>query len=477
VCAWLSMTGPLVWAQGVPTTTVEERAITGAKEYIKQYTLKNPSLTMLMMPFFRQAMPTFTKQWEELTGVKVKLVEQSAMDIPARIMAEAAAKTGEYDLLNAFPGVVPDAVSAGAILPMDEYAAKGQPDFSPLEAPLQAQQTYNGKLYFLLLDGEHLMLVLRRDVLDLPGAREEFRAKYGWEPGCPETLGQWEQLAEFFHTKRGQTRWGKTFDQDLYGALGSRSLHTAHRHFSAYFGGVWFDKEMKPRIQTPHGIQAIKHFISIARYMPPDVPTWGTPQIVPFWASGQAFSVMAAPSIVSYSQNNAESKIKGQQLSCLMPGTVIDGKLMRRSPQATGAGYMVSRSSKHPELAYYFLQWLTGPTKGEDVIAHPQGTWEPVRRSSASHEAILGKFGAQFVEVTVENTKYATALLMLPGNTEYFSVLDTQLALVMQGQASAEDAAKNIEEGWNKITDNVGRQEQIRLWRSSVESGAYLDKW
>ena len=58
-----------------PGTTVEERAINGAKEYIKKNNLKDPSLTMLMLARFKNALPTFTKQWAELTGVKMKFVE------------------------------------------------------------------------------------------------------------------------------------------------------------------------------------------------------------------------------------------------------------------------------------------------------------------------------------------------------------------------------------------------------------------
>ncbi len=473
----LSLSVTLVRAEGLPGATVEERAINGAKEYSKQHNLKNPSLTMLMISLFKNSMPTFAKQWEDLTGVKMKFVESGSTDIPAKIMAEAVAKTGAYDIFNQFPAVVPDAAGAGVIVPMDEYAARGQPDFSGMEAPLRAQQTYDGKLYFFLLDGDHLMLVLRKDLLELPGAREEFQARYGWEPGCPESVTQWEQLAEFFHTKKGQTRWGKTFDQALYGAMGYRSINFSHRHFPAYFGGLLFDKDMKPRINTPQGIQAMKNFTAIVKYMPPDIQGWGTPQIYSFWASGQAFSVMSFPSIVGYGNANPESKIKGQQLSCLMPGVPVDGKLVRRSPQAAGTGYMISRYSKHPELAYYFLQWLTGPAKGDEAIAHPQGFWDPMRRSNLTNEAILAKFGQQFVEVTLENTRYVTSLLMLPGNEQYFNVLDKNLALVMQGNMAPEEAAKKIEEGWNKVTDDVGRQEQMKLWRSGVESGMYIDKF
>ena len=466
-----------VLAQTLPGATVEERAINGAREYIKKHNLKEPALTMLMISLFKNSMPAYAKQWEELTGMKMNFVEYGYTDIPAKMMAEAVAKTGQYDIFNQFPYVVPDSAGAGVIIPLDEFAKRGQPDFSTIEPALRAQQTYNGKLYLFLLDGDHLILVLRQDILALPGVKEEFKARYGWEPGCPETMAQWEQMAEFFHTKKGDTRWGKTFEQDLFGAMGYRAINFSYRHFPAYFGGLLFDKDMKPRINTPHGIQTIKAFTSIVKYMPPDIQGWGTPQIYPFWASGQAFSVMSFPSIVGYGSANPESKIKEQQLSCIIPGVQGDGKLVRRSPQAAGTGYMVSRYSKHPELAYYFLQWFTGPTKGDEAIADPKGFWDPMRGSNLTHEGIIAKFGKQFVETTLENTKYATSLLMLPGNEEYFNVLDKNLALVMQGNLSAEDAAKQIEAGWNKVTEDVGRQEQIKTWRSGVESGAYIDKF
>lgn len=39
--------------------------------------------------------------------------------------------------------------------------------------------------------------------------------------------GRWEQLAEFFHTKKDEIRFGRTFDEDLYGAkeYAGRWLH------------------------------------------------------------------------------------------------------------------------------------------------------------------------------------------------------------------------------------------------------------
>ena len=464
-------------AQTLPGDTVEERAINGAKAYIKERNLQNPSLTMLLISLFKNSMPKYAQQWEELTGVKMEFVEYGYTDIPAKIMAEAVAKTGQYDIFNQFPYVVPDAAGAGVIVPMDEYAAKGKPDFSGIEPALRAQQSYNDQLYLLLLDGDHLILVLRQDIIDLPGVKEEFQAKFGRELGCPDTMAQWEEMASFFHTEKGATRWGKTFEQGLYGAMGYRAINFSYRHFPAYFGGLLFDKDMNPQINTPRGVEAIKAFTSIVQYMPPDIQGWGTPQIYPFWASGQAFSVMSFPSIVGYGNKNPQSKIQGQQLSCVIPGVEVDGKLVRRAPQAAGTSYMISRYSKHPELAYYFLQWLTGPTKGDEAIADGKGFWDPMRQSNLTNEAVIAKFGKQFLETTMANAKNAISLLMLEGNEEYFNVLDKNLAQVMQGNTSAEDAAKNIESGWNKITEDIGRKTQINAWRSGVASGAYIDQF
>ena len=48
---------PAVLADVLPGATVEERAVNGAREYIKQNNLKNPSQTMLMVSRFKNAMP------------------------------------------------------------------------------------------------------------------------------------------------------------------------------------------------------------------------------------------------------------------------------------------------------------------------------------------------------------------------------------------------------------------------------------
>ena len=103
--------------------------------------------------------------------------------------------------------------------------------------------------------------------------------------------------------------------------------------------------------------------------MPEDIQGWGTPQIYPFWGSGQAYSVMSFPSIFGYGNANPKSTVKGKQLPCVIPATDAPGKLVRRAAEAAGTSYMVNSYSDHPELAYLFIQWLTSPSVGNRAIA------------------------------------------------------------------------------------------------------------
>ena len=459
------------------TDPVAQRAIDGARAYVKEHGLENPTLDMLLNSLFRNSMPDFTAEWEQLTGVKIVTEPLGYTDIPAKIMGEAVAKTGAFDLFNDFPYTQPDASGSGVLQPLDEYAAKYQPDFSGIPDAFVAQQYYNGKLYSMVLDGDHIILVLRKDIVENPEARKEFMEATGKELGCPATMADWEEQAKFFHTPAGETRWGVTFEQPLYGAMGYRSVNFSHRHFPAYFGGLLFDADMNPRINTEQGIKAITAFASVVQYMPEDIQGWGTPQIYPFWGSGQAYSVMSFPSIFGYGNANPKSVVKDIQLPCVIPATDAGGTLVRRAAEAAGTGYMVNAYSDHPELAYLFVQWMTSPSVGNRAIAHPKGFWDPYREQNRGDPGVIAKFSEEFVNTTMENAQFTTSLLFIEGHYEYMKILDNHLADVMNNNATPAEAAARIGEEWDDVTEDIGRDIQIEAWRKGVEAGAYIDRF
>jgi multiple sugar transport system substrate-binding protein len=468
----------VVQAEPVAGATPEERAVNGAKAYLKKIGVERLEQTMMMVSLFAKAQPKYLEEWEKLTGIKIKTIEYGYTEIPAKIMADAVAKTGQYDIYNHQMYMLPDAVEAGAIIPLDEFAARGKPFFDDIPKTLRTEMYYKGKLYTFFTDGDQTVLALRKDLLELPEARKAFKAKFGWEPGCPDTWKQWEELASFFQGKKGDNFYGQPLDKDLYGAQEYRAREFGYRWWQGRFiskGKLFFDRNMKPLIDGPEGIETTREQVALTKHMPKDIFGWGTPQNYPFFAQGNSFSIATFPSLVGYSQNAQGTVLKGKVVSCVVPGSMVKGKLVRRSVQPAGTNYMVSKFSKHPEAAYYFLQWFTGPTVGNRAVADRDGFWEPFRVGQEKDPNIVSRFGEQFMKATLDNAKIAVPMIPLQGNREYFDALDVNLQEAYHGRITPEEAVKKTARQWDKITDDIGRRKQIEAWKYVVESGAYFD--
>ena len=375
LCASLCMASP-----AVAQDPVADRAVAAAKEYVKAKGLKDPKLTILLSSLYNNSFPDFAKKWEELTGVKFEIVPLGYTDIPAKIMQESVSKTGVYDIFNDFPYTMPDAAGAKVIIPLDDFARKYQPDFSGIADGLKFQQYYDGKL---LRDGQRRRppaagAAQRPDGEPAGQRRVQGQARQG--PRLPRHGRRVGAAGRLLPDEGGRHALGHQIRERPLGrsrlSLGQLllpALPALHEGASVRQGheAAHHDAGRHPGHQ---GLCAPR-----VEYMPKDIQGWGTPQIYPYWGSGQAYSAVSFPSIFGFGESNPNSVVKGKQLACLIPGQMVDGKLVRRSPQAAGTGYMVSAYAKNPELAYLFIQWFTSPSIGDDAVAHPKGFWDPFR--------------------------------------------------------------------------------------------------
>src|SRR3546814_9627559 len=124
---------------------VAQRAIDGARAYVEENGLENPSIDILLNSLYRNSLPDFGARWKELTGVEIVSEPLGYTDIPSKVMGECVAKTGAFDIFNDFPYTQPDAASCGVLQPLDEYAEKYKPNFEGIPAAFVAQQYYNGE--------------------------------------------------------------------------------------------------------------------------------------------------------------------------------------------------------------------------------------------------------------------------------------------------------------------------------------------
>ena len=197
---------------------VAERAVAGAKDYVKAKNLKDPKLTILLSSLYNNSFPDFTKKWEELTGVKFEIVPLGYTDIPAKVMQEAVSKTGVYDIFNDFPYTMPDAAGAKVILPLDDWVAKYKPDFSGIA------------------DGLQVPAVLRRQALHAgqrrrPPAAGRAQGPAREPPGAGRVQGEVRQGSRLPGHHGGMEAAGRVLQgqgrRDASGASSSRRISTA----------------------------------------------------------------------------------------------------------------------------------------------------------------------------------------------------------------------------------------------------------
>jgi len=451
-------------AQVVPGATGDERAVNGAKAYMKAKGLTALKLNMLMPSIFTAGSTVEMANFEKLTGIGVNYSEVGILQIQAKAMSEAVAKTGGFDFWIGDPISLPDLVEAGLARAVDDFVARGKPEFEDIVPGFQEQGRYKGKTYGLVADGDNFVMVIRKDLIDAPGERQKFKARYGWEPGCPDTYEQWYQLAEFF------TRDPKnTGVPELYGAMGYRARAWGWRWWLQQFyakGGMPFDDGMKPLITGKEGVESLKDYVALTKFMPKDILGWATPQAYPFYAGGNAFSIMTYPSVAIAAEHPERSKIVGKNKYCLVPGYMVGGKLVRRSLQGYGNIFYVSNYSKHPEAAYWLAQFMSSQEVSARLVAGPNSVYDPYRKSHLTDPRVVKARTKEMLEVHLKNAQVMAPMILLQGAVEYNDVLDQNVQEAVLGKISPEAALKNTAAAWEKITDQLGRRQQIEGWKS-----------
>src|SRR2546430_5306751 len=121
-------------------------------------------LNMLTSPFHTKALAREIPIFEKATGIGLgDLIEVGILQIQAKAMAEAVARSGSFDFWVGDPISLPDTAEAGLARPIDEFAARGLPDVDDVVGGFAEQGRYKGKTYGLFAGGDHFLPVLPKD--------------------------------------------------------------------------------------------------------------------------------------------------------------------------------------------------------------------------------------------------------------------------------------------------------------------------
>jgi multiple sugar transport system substrate-binding protein len=126
---------------------------------------------------------------------------------------------------------------------------------------------------------------------------------------------------------------------------------------------------------------------------------------------------------------------------------------------------------KKKDAAYAFLSYMNQAAESNVDVTIGKTGYNPYRLSQLKSTDLWVKSGMPIdlaenymgaINGALNNPNMASDM-KIPGAQQYTGVvLDTELARYLAGEITVDEALKNIETGWDKITDDFGRDAQIK---------------
>jgi len=448
--------------------TPEERAINAAKALFAN--AKKKTISIMHPSGSGGNMTPFTKEWKDLTGFDVELIEVPVTQTHQKAMQEAVAKTGRFDLMIPAPLSLPELAEAGAALDITDYVAKYDPEDShgdnQLEFPVREfGQKYKGRYYGLYCDGDVWHLSYRIDKM-----KEKGKAPFA-QGLMVDTWDDYDKLCGEMHDKAN----------NFYGALEYRSPFWNKFHWMTRFqskGVLYFDKDMNSMAASPESIKTCEEMVKLQDVMPTEQFTYGfTENYAQYYAQGRGFCEFGWPSLWRYSMDakGAKSIVAGrddkgfpiQSAPSGIPGTKnAAGETIRAVIMPFAWDFVVNKHSEIPEAAYLYSQWLTGPTMSMRSIPNEGGYFDPWRRNhflAPSPEFFAG-YPGDYLKVQFEEMTQAVPEIIMPGAAEYHDAIDKNLQAAYNKQKTPEKAMQDAAKEMDRITKRRGKDKQKESW-------------
>jgi multiple sugar transport system substrate-binding protein len=491
--------------KGSPTDAdwqkVGEMCLAATKANIKEGEFKGVELTFMGLNnqnLHNLLFRGFLKPWEAYTGAKINWIDLAQADYSARLQQSISTGTVDFDIIEMgapFEGevcgkglasVMPDWVKTQ--IEMDDYVGY-------LKAPVG---TWDGKTYRVSIDGDCHTFNYRTDYFadaDLAAAWKAEGHEGDW--AVPKTWQKVQEVTKFLKGKKigGQDAYGYLDPIKGWGGfgfyfLGSRATaYAKHPDDKAWL----FDVDtMKPRINNPAWVRAIQDVIDALPSEPADQLNAdpGTTGFQQFLAG--TGSMLSWWGDIGSNAKTSDSSVVGDVTGfSILPGSddvynagtgawdkLPSGPNYAPNMAYIGWGvYVMARVDADPakqKAAWSAAAHLGGKDISLWCAAYPSG-FQPYRQSHFDiKEWVTAGYDEAFItsylnsEADSYNHPNAAIEPRIPGIFQYYSAAEDELSKIWAGGSTAQEGADKIAAAWEKITDGIGRDKQVELYKASL---------
>ncbi len=413
-------------------------------------------------------------------GITIDVVGVPFTSVYEKLKTEFVGGTGAYDMVIFYPAYLGEFAEFGYLQPLDPLFSIHDPKMGDvIPAYRDLYDMYNGKTYALPYDGDILNLYYVKSIFNNAAEKAAFKAKYGQNLTVPRTWDDLAKVAQFFTRKKGEKLAGKTLDQDFYGFafLGARGF--AYAWWGNVFGslgGAYFDRNMKPQINTQAGIDAINILKNLEPYCPPDVMSFGYTELMNAYLQSRVATMIQWSDVWKKANDPkfATKFILHNAGVSQVPGVKqADGSIYFRAAAPVGRVIAIPTTSKHPKEAFWLASMLSNDESIKAVTSNDTGE-DPYRISHFKNIKAFEKFGSyadakEYLDVVGDNLNHIFPDINIPGSADYLDALDVAVTSALSGTADAKSALDTAAATWDKITNNLDPAKQKKIYNAMLE--------
>ena len=437
------------------------------------------------------------KEYEEMTGAKINVASVPFADLFQKLLTDWATGTNSIDVGVFASGWAVEMQDAGLLADLSDFVAADEKldvdDIAPYFRDFN--QKIDGKTYLITIDGDFQMVYYRTDVL----------GELGLEP--PRTWDEYLEVAAAAHGKDmngdGEPDYGSCMfkKRNAQGYYAIMSIAAQYVQSQGTGQGIFFNTDdMTPMVNNEAWAAALNFYKESGKYGPPEELNHDIGDTRALVTSGRCAVMIDWGDIGPLSIDEETSKIKDKVGAVPLPGStrVLDwetGELVdcsaetcphaidgvNHAPFAAFGGWSGAINAKADpqviEATYGFLSYMNQAEQSNVDVTMGWTGYNPYRISQFenvdpwveagfSREAAENYLGA--IGDSLNNPNMASDL-RIPGTQQYQGlVLDREVARFLADEITAEEALANIEAGWEEITEDFGREDQLSMYRASL---------
>lgn len=474
---------------GIGATQENPRADPYSSEAMGAKNYHGVTLNVLSLekPVLGEPVELHAHQFEKLTGAKINITFVPFNKLYQEVLQ--GLRHNKYDVLFYGSMWIADVLPYLEPIPRKMLESAQYRDVLP---HYQTVASWGDTPYQVPIDGDRHTLQYRRDLLEDPALRAEYRKKTGKELVVPRTWNELQEIARFFQGRKLANRRviSGMVEVTVSDALLGNQFITRAAPYAKHpdvKGGFYFDLEtMEPLINTPGFVKALQDYIAAQDMYPTGGRQMNFPDVIRSFGQGNAVFTVSwdDPFIQAMESGNA---IRNKVAVALSPGSrrVWNRRTGKWDdfPKVNYAPYVVygwtsavASSSRHKEAAFDFLGFYANQKNHTSDLLIGRFGMNPFRASDLDERFWIERAGwdevvaRSYVETQrlTNESKNRVLDLRIHRGQEYLYILSVGVYRALTGRESPQAALDRVADRWRKLTHRVGLEKQREAYRHVV---------